>query len=81
MIPTQGIHYDFLYYTGGGGGEVSGHMLVFYVRGLLLCRWHTVPTCSRIPSSKFENSNILDHTHSISNIKTPILLALNMLDA
>ena len=38
---------------------------VFYIRGLLLCRWHTVPTCSRIPSSKFENSNILDHAHSI----------------
>ena len=39
--------------------------VVFYIRGLLLCRWHTVPTCSRIPSSKFENSNILDHAHSI----------------
>ena len=41
--------------------------VVFYIRGLLLCRWHTVPTCSRIPSSKFENSNILDHAHSILN--------------
>ena len=39
--------------------------VVFYIRGLLLCRWHTVPTCSRIPSSNFENSNILDHAHSI----------------
>ena len=43
--------------------------VVFYIRGLLLCKWHTVPTCSRIPSSKFENSNILllelDHALSI----------------
>ena len=39
--------------------------VVFYIRGLLLCRWHSVPTCSRIPSSNFENSNILDHAHSI----------------
>ena len=38
---------------------------MFYILGLLLCRWHTAPTCSRIPSSKFENSNILDHAHSI----------------
>ena len=22
---------------------------VFYILGLLLCRWHTAPTCSRIP--------------------------------
>ena len=24
--------------------------VVFYIRGLLFCRWHTVPTCSRILS-------------------------------
>ena len=55
--------------TGGGGGQGayvgSYTTVVFYIRGLLLCKWHTVPTCSRIPSSKFENSNILDHVHSI----------------
>ena len=70
------------------GPKVSGNTeydgsyttVVFYIRGLLLCRWHTVPTCSRIPSSKFEISNILDHAHSLLK-HLCILLALNMLNA
>ena len=56
-----------------GGAKVSTHTLglipppcfIFERCCFANSIQHTVPTCSRIPSPKFENSNILDHAHSI----------------
>ena len=57
---------ELLQYTGWAKSQYpyvgSYTTAMFYIWGLLLCRWQTVPTCSRIPSPKFENSNILDHS-------------------
>ena len=59
----QWTYYVGLYYSSA----------VFYIWKLLLCKWHTVFTGSKIPSSKFKNSNVLDHAHSILKLLYCIL--------
>ena len=67
--------YFLAHFLKTGGQKVSIHKLVritwtcfiFETCCFAECRWHTVPTHSKILVPKFENSNICDHAHSIFN--------------
>ena len=72
-------------YTGGAKSQYlyvgSYTTVVFNIRGLLLCKWHTVVCTYLFEDSVFKIWKFEYFRPRPFNIKTPILLALNMLNA